>query len=401
MEVSSYSAASVYDALMNPTTELTAPFSLPTAVQRLIATRETRLSHLEGCLFLPHDHNAQVSIAYSETIPHVLVVGDAVSLETMKAGLANAGIRALPSSEQILRLKDSLHSISTSFKSITISLSPGLFLPLWVASLLLDLHNIYTEQCQWHRALRWVKQTAVENTAIMELLHQELGKSFQSLCVSMPVQGLLISSSSASTFPINSVDPTCLLSDEWLSNFNIDPLIRLINRFAESETMSIRALTLAETTGLYDASIGTSPKAPGSLASLEHDIQRGHITRVLAPVFVHGNHFTLFSIEQTFSYADSLDASAHPPLLLLHALRGWAQRVVSGKLWVEAHKALTVPAQNDMSSCGVVVLSTIAAIILGLPCWSQQNANMFRIFWFTWSANSKFKKVKWLCQATR
>lgn len=108
-------------------------------------------------------------------------------------------------------------------------------------------------------------------------------------------------------------DLLCLLGNCWLSNWNINPFI---NRFAKSDRIGCHALLLCKATGLHDLPEDGTHVTSLSLAHLEHDIQSGNVTRILAPTFINGNHFTLFSLNftnHTYAYADSLSSLATPP----------------------------------------------------------------------------------------
>ena len=65
-------------------------------------------------------------------------------------------------------------------------------------------------------------------------------------------------------------------------------------------------------------------------------------------------------------------------------------------LWSEDPVSFSPTIQHDTYSCGVIILSTIAAIILSILAWEPQDAAVFRLFWFIWSAHPHFTLVSLL-----
>lgn len=210
-----------------------------------------------------------------------------------------------------------------------------------------------------------------------------------------PIYGLVLPTKS-SDVQVSSEDLCCLLGNRWLSNWNIDPIIHLINRFAAGDSISTRALSLSETMALSEISREDSVVTTSLLADLELEIKSGHVTRILAPAFVNSNHFTLFSInfmQHTYAYADSLSSSATLPKRYATALGRWAKHVSNHPFTAKNSPSFTLPPQNDTFSCGVVVLSAIASIMIESPAWSKQHADLFRLLWFAWSLNPDYEKV--------
>lgn len=372
--------------------------AIPSTASCFVATRNTRLSTLGECLFLPRvtsQSTPRISFSFSDCPPNVAILppGD-LSRNDLKAALAACGIISLPCREVVAQLRPP-EPRSRSYQSVLCSSSPGQFLPLWVATILLGLDNLYELQGQWIRALAWIERVTLGAPRGMERLVDEVSKSLSSLCVGRPVGGLIMTTSTT-TFEENSEDLLCLLADAWLSNFNIDPLIRLMNQLVLPDSSGTRALTLEQSTALFGMSHNPTSVPLRGLSELESQIRSGDVTRVLVPAFVNENHFSLFSVcfaTRSYSYSDSLQPLANSPPLLREVLIQWANQLVPGT-WLTSPRGFDLPAQKDTFSCGIIVISTILSIMLGTPTWSEEYAKYFRLFWFVWSANPHFTQVR-------
>ena len=366
----------------------------PGAFRRFIPTRETLVLDLDACLFLPRDYDEIISVSVSDKPPNVSFP-ESLSQQAMASILSRCALISVPSSKALARFDDDCSQLVPSYQSIFVSSCPGQLLPLWVAAFLLDLSSIYDLHCRWIQSLKWVRGILARASPSLSPLCDAIQEGLKTLRIAAKIPALMLPTHSGEV-NVASDDLLCLLGDWWLSNWNIDPLINLINRFAESDSIGCRALSLCEATGLHDLPEDGSRVTFPSLAHLEHNIQSGNVTCILAPTFINNNHFTLFSLnftDHTYAYADSLSSLAIPPEKHLNALTRWAHHV-SGRLFMpEKPTSFNLPYQNDTFSCGAVVLSAISAIILGTPQWSKQCANSFRLLWFAWSINPGYSKV--------
>lgn len=369
-------------------------WDIPAAVCAFIATRDTRLSALGKCLYLPRETKSSFSISFSESLPNVTMLPtNSSSCEELKTALAAFGLSLLPCHGILAQLKTQ-STCSNSYNSISVSLSPGHFFPLWVATLLFRLNGLQELHCRWLQALDWIERSTLKAPPNMRRINEEVARALESLCLARPVDGLIVATV-ATSFKIQAEDLLCLPANAWLSNFVIDPLIRLMNHAAPPLSSGICALTLEQSTALYSASPNPSLPPSDFLSNINDHVQSGRVTRILVPTFVNGNHFTLFSLcfaTQSYSYGDSLRPFARPPPAHLNALMEWAKRLKPGS-WSESLPTFTIPAQQDTFSCGVVVLSMVATILFGSPDWSPELADYFRLFWFAWSANPNYQKV--------
>ncbi|KAF5332101.1 hypothetical protein D9611_008005 [Ephemerocybe angulata] len=122
------------------------------------------------------------------------------------------------------------------------------------------------------------------------------------------------------------------------------------------------------------------------------------VTRVFLPLHVHGAHWTLFYLDLeagTYSYADCLWRDETPPLEDLEIIFWWLnglgidvpslRRVPFESLLRTAFgddSDIVLPVQKDSSSCGVIVLNLMAALLLNRDIWSQDRAAHERLMWF-------------------
>ncbi|KAG7095216.1 hypothetical protein E1B28_005991 [Marasmius oreades] len=106
------------------------------------------------------------------------------------------------------------------------------------------------------------------------------------------------------------------------------------------------------------------------------------------PLHINGNHWTLLELnlsDHTISYADSLTPStARPPNDVVKILCWWLDGLGIRKPQpAVVAPAFSVARQQDSFSCGVIVLSTLAQILLGRAAWAPDYASDHRMEWFT------------------
>lgn len=134
--------------------------------------------------------------------------------------------------------------------------------------------------------------------------------------------------------------------------------------------------------GSLDPSRPYNPKLPryGDKA-----ICLGSVDRVFIPAFVNGNHWTLVIVDcrnHTLSYFDPMHRNALAPAEKLSDLRWWLDGLLPGHLWPVVPTPVVSQLQTDSSSCGIVVLSAVASLLLGYPTWVQTAWRESRMEWF-------------------
>lgn len=125
--------------------------------------------------------------------------------------------------------------------------------------------------------------------------------------------------------------------------------------------------------------------APSKPRRLDTRIRSGELHTLFIPLHVHGNHWTLCTInisQRTFMYVDSRDANACMPARDRSVLSWWLESLLPGDSFEVIPANFCAPSQTDSNSCGVVVISIMAHILLGLEEWSQTSADVFRMEWF-------------------
>lgn len=129
----------------------------------------------------------------------------------------------------------------------------------------------------------------------------------------------------------------------------------------------------------------SSSYTPSKPRRLDTRIRNGELHTLLIPLHVHGNHWTLCTIDllqRTFMYADSRDASAHMPARDQSVLGWWLEDILPGDPFKVVSANFPIPRQTDDHSCAVVVISLMAHILLGYDMWSQGLTEVFRMEWF-------------------
>lgn len=129
-------------------------------------------------------------------------------------------------------------------------------------------------------------------------------------------------------------------------------------------------------------------------------ISSGAWARVVIPAFINTNHWTVFIIDClqcTICYLDPLSPGREPKDDMLADLRWWLQSLIPGKSWTLAHYP-SPPHQRDGDSCGVVLLSAVAAHLLQYSQWTQETWREHRMQWFLWICRVWFEDdVVWRC----
>ncbi|KAJ3513597.1 hypothetical protein NMY22_g14994 [Coprinellus aureogranulatus] len=110
------------------------------------------------------------------------------------------------------------------------------------------------------------------------------------------------------------------------------------------------------------------------------------VTQVFLPLHVYGAHWTLFHLDLelgTYSYADCLWGDETPPPEEMDLILWWLRGLdVDTDLLRHVPFPVPLPQQKDSSSCGVIVLSLMAHLLLGYEPWSQECSARDRLRWF-------------------
>jgi hypothetical protein len=119
---------------------------------------------------------------------------------------------------------------------------------------------------------------------------------------------------------------------------------------------------------------------------LDNQICSRSVRTLFLPLHVYGNHWTLLQIDlqrNTFSYADCLNNATHPPSEIFSLIQWWLTSLLpDASPLTSTPFPLGLPHQLDSSSCGIIVLDIMAAIILHSRCWTSHLAALHRMEWF-------------------
>lgn len=296
------------------------------------------------------------------------------------------------------------HSLSTAFEDAWLSGArslriQGFLYPLWTVSLLRELDLFTNRRGAWRRAVYFLDNVEMqsedtedtEDTEVLNLV-EECRATFDMI----PLAAAVPSIDDGRT--LQTWDLAVLLDtgvQGWLSGELIDGGADYIRqRFAPSSKVEIastlvpgmlRQRTRWDPNGIF------THQSRGALARLESHIRDGTVTTGYFPLHVHGGHWTLLRIDfvaRTFEYADSRDHSAILPADIKADFLRWLSEShilpenVSPATFRTIRPSFAIPEQRDADSCGVVVLSTMASILLRSPTWTQESSSAQRMMWF-------------------
>ena len=136
---------------------------------------------------------------------------------------------------------------------------------------------------------------------------------------------------------------------------------------------------------LHNMRACSSTYAPKKPRLLDNRIRSRQLDTFWMQLHVNRNHWTLMKVDlvsRTLMYADPLSPSAQAPKGDVRIIRWWLETLLPGTPFREVWPDFAVPTQHDSNSCGVIVLSILAAILLGYEQWSQDISEVFRMLWF-------------------
>lgn len=264
--------------------------------------------------------------------------------------------------------------------SIRVSHLPDLRFPLWTEALLARLAQVNAKRTTWDAAHQWLQMLVA---GPVNILHELAAKSLRRM-LSMPwderVPGQLDHAI------MRSGDLTRLLGQEWLDDEVINGASSWITR---QETLRANApSTIILSTHFYDhlARRFEDPDLPFQnrrRTTTEMQIMEGNVDIIFIPTNRSNLHWLLVEIDvrnRTIFTRDSLSSHTLLPIDMRNLLIDWLAILFPGELWaVESHM---LPRQQDGHSCGLVVITEMAHIALGLSQWSFNTAVMTRLEWY-------------------
>ncbi|KAF8154377.1 hypothetical protein K438DRAFT_1508336, partial [Mycena galopus ATCC 62051] len=182
---------------------------------------------------------------------------------------------------------------------------------------------------------------------------------------------------------LTSHDLASFLGNDWLNdemiNGGVDYILRRLEPWSR-----IRILNCLFIQSLINMHAAGSGYHPPKLSPIDKAIRAGNVDMVYFPLHVSGNHWTLLNIDlttKTIAFADSLGSSL--PLRELALVQWWLQSLLpDSSPFTLVPPTFLCPRQQDGHSCGVIVLSILASILLDYAPWTPEDAEWHRIQWF-------------------
>ncbi|KAJ7151882.1 hypothetical protein C8R43DRAFT_1067439 [Mycena crocata] len=253
--------------------------------------------------------------------------------------------------------------------------------PLWLESLLFDVDIYIKKRAFWERACSWL---ARKSDAIPHLADRvrDCLDTFDYIPWDTIVTGL------SPAVHLSTEDLALFLSNDWLNDDMINAGVDYILQRAGGGPF--RILNCLFIQSLRNARVTSATYAPATFSPIEKAIRDGRVDVVWFPLHISGNHWTLLKINlvtRTIAYSDSLRGSM--PVEELALVRWWLTSLLppNSPEFDVIKPDFPSPEQRDYHSCGVIVLSILAAVLLhyDLPevgIWRSEHAVAQRIEWF-------------------
>ena len=241
----------------------------------------------------------------------------------------------------------------------------------------------------WKDAEEWLSVTPIQAV--------ELKETCQALLRRLP---------SASSFSFGLLSGTCSLRSEhlalflgqqWLYDDQIDAGLSLIQRNLPS---SMR-IAFADT--LFMVHLDLARKryptyVPCPERAIDQALLQGHVDKLEVPMNPGGTHWAGIQVDlqaRTFRYRDGFNPgkTANPQDL---ELLSWFLASFGVNFMPYSSTSVLTPRQYDGNSCGIVLLSSLAAEYLSWRAWTQSEAAQHRIEWFVRIAEARSDPVVWL-----
>ncbi|KAJ6546747.1 hypothetical protein DFH09DRAFT_1320919 [Mycena vulgaris] len=267
-------------------------------------------------------------------------------------------------------------------KSICFPHLPGKFYPLWTENFLSEIKSFVSKRSRWQSATEWLKGLQLPqdepHTSLLNRAWRVLGR--------LPWDGVVPGLSCA--VHLTMPDLASFLGTDWLNdemiNAGADWILRRLEPW--SRVRIINCLFIQSLANARTAAGGGSYN-PAQFSPIDKAILAGIVDNLYFPLHVSGNHWTLLKIDlvaKTISYTDSLGALGRsPPAEELALVRWWLKSLLpDSPSFSLVPPDFPYPRQTDGHSCGIIVLSTLAMILLDYDAWSPDHAECHRLQWF-------------------
>ncbi|KAJ6524888.1 hypothetical protein DFH09DRAFT_1372073 [Mycena vulgaris] len=320
------------------------------------------------------DGKLTVSELLSQIIPRP-------SSDTQPATFTTDAASAQPTSETPFTSIPFLFGLRSSFndawlagnKSICFPHLPNLRFPLWSVDLLESVKLFLGKRHRWEQARQWL-DAAAETVPVA--LFTACDDILRILPWDTTVPGL------SPAVHLTTQDLAFFLSSQWLNDEMINGGVDYILRRLKPGSR-IRILNCLFIQTLSIARARSESYAPPSFSAIEKSIRNGGALTIYLPLHINGNHWTLLKADlrsKTVSVADSLRGP--PPTTELELVRWWLGSILPGTSFTVVTPNIPSPRQRDSHSCGIIVLSILATILLDEEIWCPAHAQRHRMEWF-------------------
>ncbi|KAJ7355749.1 hypothetical protein DFH08DRAFT_772956 [Mycena albidolilacea] len=256
---------------------------------------------------------------------------------------------------------------------------PNLY-PLWTENLLFDVKTYVGKRRRWEDAANWINAAAQQTWVSANKHGERLVSGCRDMLEILPWDVTVPGLSRAAH--LTTQDLALFLSVEWLNdemiNAGTDYILR---RLMPGSRIRILNCLFIQRLGNIRAQ---SEIYPTSFSPIEKAIYRGLVDTVWFPLHVSGNHWTLLNIDlvsKTIAYADSLYGL--PPMEEIALVQWWLKSLLSiSEDFSVIEPDFECPRQQDGHSCGIIVLSTLASLLLNYDPWTPELAQSQRMEWF-------------------
>lgn len=272
----------------------------------------------------------------------------------------------------------------------SIQFSPNHRLPLWVVSLLVELHSAHEVLLHWDSGFRWLSGRHIDTSVPLSLV-ETCRELLTNIRWSMHIPGY------NSAVYLTMKELASFLSSSWLNdsmiNAGLDWIIQTMasNLAKHGEQTSCGIMNCYFLTLLSNVceEIGTFSYSFRQRSQIDNGIRSGKITTLEVPAHVNGNHWAGFSVNidhHTYSYRDSL--LEDPPQKYVTLLEQYLGVVLAtgGQRYTLTRIDLPngpLARQEDSYSCGIAYLDSVANAYLGTSNWGPHRASTGRIEWFS------------------
>jgi hypothetical protein len=311
-------------------------------------------------------------------------------LKSSSADLMNYRLFMNRCSASRLTLSNSFNDAWISgHQSIVLGNDPEYRVPLWSERVLAGLHQCSLRAKRWQDICTWLANHESNNKT-------EVFECRSSLNL-IPSLGTIDGFSRAVQLSWSELG--IFLSDEWISDEIINAASEYIlrqlgphSRKRIANCFLVQHLVNAKT--LNEVYI-PNRRNPSVLDSM---IAAGEVDVIYIPLHVNGDHWTLLEVnipERTIAYGNSLDRGASPPYDQVETIKWWIDSLSpSLRSFTLTSLSSPFPTQLDFFSCGIIVISYLAHILLAYEPWTQVTRERERMRWFIRLKEKAFLNVR-------